>query len=230
VVAPILAVEQFCSDMPGSVRSVAPHGRAAPTLLDARPCLATFPAIGEAPTALHWTGDHANPLSGSSLDGVSELAGAAARLILSHRWAAMATVGSDGPAASMVAYAPAPDLSSVVLFLSGLSAHTGNLIADPRIALVVSEADPGTGDPQTLARVSVSGLADRVERTSPEFGPLWQTYVERLPDAAPRLDLADFSIFRVVVESARFVGGFAQAGTISTEGLSAAAIEPGVSD
>ena len=151
----------------------------------------------------------------------------AARLVIAHRWAALATLGEDGPAASMVAYAPESDLSSLVLFLSGLSEHTRNLIAHPRVALVVSEVDPGSGDPQTLARASVKGTAGIVERTAPEFDTVWRTYVGRFPDAAPRIALGDFSLFRVVIGEVRYVGGFAQAGTIPVGRLAAAAGELG---
>ena len=152
----------------------------------------------------------------------------AVRLVLAHRWAALATLGEDGPSASMVAYAPEPDLSSLLLFLSGLSEHTRNLIEEPRVALVISQTDPGTGDPQTLARVSVKGTAEMVERTAPEFEDVWQTYVARLPDAAPRIALGDFALFRLVFDEARYVGGFAQAGTIPAERLSAAARDLGL--
>lgn len=149
----------------------------------------------------------------------------AARLVLARRWAAMATLSSDGPSASMVAYAPEFDLSILVLFLSGLSEHTRNLIEEPRVSLVISEPDPGFGDPQTLARVGIKGVAEMVERTSKEFAGAWDTYVARLPDASPRLALGDFSLFRVVVSEARYVGGFARAGTIAAGRLSSAAGE-----
>ncbi len=151
----------------------------------------------------------------------SELA--AARLLSGHRWAALATLGEDGPAASMVAYAPAFDLTSLHLFLSGLSEHTRNVIAQPRVALVVSEVDPGSGDPQTLARVSAKGTAEIVERTAPGFDAAWRTYVGRFPDAAPRIALGDFSLFRLTILEARYVGGFAMAGTIPVGRLSVAA-------
>lgn len=151
----------------------------------------------------------------------------AVQLIFGHRWAALATVGNDGPSASMVAYAPAPDVASILLFLSGLSEHTRNLINEPRVALVVSDLDPGTGDPQTLARLSIKGMAEQVDRASPEFDRAWRTYVARFPEAGPRLALADFSLFRIVIGEARYVGGFAQAGTIPAARLSAAALELG---
>lgn len=149
----------------------------------------------------------------------------AVQLLMSHRWSALATWGEDGPAASMVAYAPVPDLSSVLLFLSGLAEHTRNLLSEPRVALVVSATDQSVADPQTLARVTMKGTARVVERSSAEFADLWRTYVERLPDAAPRIALGDFLLFRVELSEARYVGGFAQAHTISAERLSAAALE-----
>jgi putative heme iron utilization protein len=149
----------------------------------------------------------------------------AAQLVLAHRWAALATLGDGGPAASMVAYAPEPDLGSLLLFLSGLSEHTRNLISEPQVALVITETDSGEGDPQTLARLSIKGTAERVERSAPEFEEVWRTYVARLPHAAPRIVLGDFSLFRVAVASAHYVGGFAQAGTIPVERLSLAGRE-----
>ena len=149
-----------------------------------------------------------------------------ARLVMDRRWAALATQGDDGyPSASMVAYAWVPDLSNLLVFVSGLSEHTRNLVKEPRVSLVVSEDDTNTEDPQTLARVSVTGRAEVVERSSPEFPDVWQTYVEQLPAAAPRIVLGDFLLIRIVVSEVRYVGGFAQAHTIPVERLSAAALE-----
>ena len=145
----------------------------------------------------------------------------AARLLLRHRWAALAT---EGPAASMVAYAPGRD-ASLLLYVSSLSAHTRRLAEQPRVALVVSEPDPGIGDPQTLARVSVTGSVRLIDRRDPGFPAAWEAYVAHLPDAAPRLALTDFSLFRVTVEEVRYVGGFARAGTITAEQLAAAMAE-----
>ncbi|NNC92168.1 MAG: pyridoxamine 5'-phosphate oxidase [Acidimicrobiia bacterium] len=149
----------------------------------------------------------------------------AVRLVRAQRWAALATLTDEGPSASMVAYAAEPDLSSLLLFLSGLSEHTRNLVNEPRVSLVISETDSGEGDPQTLPRLSVKGAAQVVDRKSPEFEEAWRTYVTRLPAAGPRIVLGDFSLFRVAIASAHYVGGFAQAGTIPPERLAAAAAE-----
>jgi len=125
----------------------------------------------------------------------------------------------------MVAYATEPDLSGLFLFLSSLAEHTRNLIAEPRTSLVVSEPDPGTDDPQTLARVTLKGTGAAIERAAPAFTSSWGFYVARFPEAAPRLGLGDFSLFRVAIHEARYVGGFARATTISPERLSSARAE-----
>ena len=147
----------------------------------------------------------------------------AARMLQDNRWAALATIGEDGPSASMVAFVAEPDLTGLVLFLSGLSEHTRNMLIEPKVSLVISEPDEGSGDPQTLARLSVKGMADKIERDAPEFEDVWRVYLDRLPDAAPRIALADFSLFRIALSTVRYVGGFAQAGTIPLPRLSAAA-------
>jgi putative heme iron utilization protein len=148
----------------------------------------------------------------------------AAQLVMSHRWAALATIGEDGPNASMVAYASTRDVSNLLLFSSDLAQHTRNMVSDPRVALIISEPDSTGTDPQTLARVSINGHTEQIERGAPEFSDLWQVYGGRLPDAARLLALGDFSLFRVVVVQARYVGGFGRAHTIPVSRLSEAAL------
>lgn len=150
----------------------------------------------------------------------------AARLVLETRWAALATAGERGPLASMVAYAAEPGLSGLLLFLSGLSEHTRNLMTAPGCSLAVSRPDPGVGDPQTLARVTLSGSASPLARDGGQFTELWPVYASAFPEAVPRLGLPDFVLFRFRIDTARFVGGFARAFTISGERLAhGAAVE-----
>lgn len=150
---------------------------------------------------------------------VSSLHLEVARLVLSQRWAALATLNDGAPLASMVAYAPEPEMTGLLLFLSGLSLHTRNLMADARTSLVVGRPDPGTGDPQTLPRVSLQGRVREIPREAPEFGTAWGHYLARFPEAAPRLDLGDFVLLRLVVDEARYVGGFGRAATLAGDEL-----------
>lgn len=151
-----------------------------------------------------------------------------ARLVLSKRWGALATLNDGAPLASMVAYAPEPELGGLLMFLSGLSAHTRNLLDDPRCSLAVTETDPGKGDPQTLPRVSLQGHVQEISADLAGYAATWARYAARFPDAESRRGLGDFHLFRMVVEEARYVGGFARAVTLAGEELreAARALEP----
>ena len=135
----------------------------------------------------------------------------AARLVLRERWAAIATLNEGAPLVSMVAYAPRPDLSSLILFLSEMSAHTRNLLEDPRASLAITTPDDHSGDPQLLPRVTLDGKAELLAPESRAYADAKALYLARFPDAAPRFDMADFHLFAFEPTSARYVGGFARA-------------------
>lgn len=140
-------------------------------------------------------------------------------MVMGARWGALATVGPEGPLASMVAYAAEPGLGGLLMFLSGLSQHTRNLLSDPACSLVIGAPDPGEGDPQTLPRVTLNGSAAPLPRDGGDFARLWPVYASAFPDALSRLSLPDFLLFRMRILTVRYVGGFARAFTITGEQL-----------
>lgn len=148
-----------------------------------------------------------------------------ARLLTEQRWGALATLGEDGePYGSHVAFVIEPGFGAVLLHLSQLAAHTRNLMARPSISLSVTEADDGREDPQTLARASLQGTVVSLPRESREYATARQRYLERLPAAGPLFGFGDFQLFRLEIEEARFVGGFARARTFGPESLRRAAL------
>lgn len=145
-----------------------------------------------------------------------------ARLIRSQRWAALATLKEGSPLASMVAYVAEPDFSGFLLHLSGLSAHTKNLLAEPRASLVISEPDTGSGDPQTLARLAISGHVEEIPRNEAEYDRARGLYISRLPTSEMLFGFGDFKLFRLLPKEARYVGGFARAVSLTASELRAA--------
>ncbi len=116
----------------------------------------------------------------------------------------LATADAGQPYAALVTPAPAPDLSLLVL-LSGLSAHTRHLQVDGRCALMV--AGPATdANPQTAPRLTVLGMA-----TPEPDQALKARWVARHPYAAFYADLADFRLVRIRPTGGQFIGGFASA-------------------
>jgi putative heme iron utilization protein len=142
------------------------------------------------------------------------------QLLNEQRWAALATLGDEQqPEASMVAYVLDKAEGVAYLHLSELAGHTRNLLRHPRASLVISECDQGDDDPQRLARVSLSGRVVRLEKGAAGYEEAKRQYLNRLPDAGPLFDFADFQLYRFVMERARFVGGFAQAYSYRPEEL-----------
>ena len=135
----------------------------------------------------------------------------AARLLTSLRWAALAVVHDGAPAAAMTSYAVSAGGGALFLHLSQMALHTRALLAEPAAALVVSAPDGGEGDPQTLPRLSLSGVALALVPGTPEYEAGRAAYVGRFPAAEERFALADFVLFRFEPSEARWVGGFGRA-------------------
>ena len=163
-------------------------------------------------------------------------AAACRRLIRAARSAALATAlprrsgsAESWPYASLVTVACDTDASPILL-LSQLSDHTRNLDADGRASLLF-EAASRRSNPQTGPRVTVMG---RVEPTTDER--LARRFLAHHPDAARYAGFADFGFYRMKVERARYVGGFAKAVWImgrdllfeATAAKALAALEDGV--
>lgn len=145
-----------------------------------------------------------------------------AMLIRSQRWAALATLGADGPEASHVAYAVEGAFDGVLLHLSQLAAHTKQLLAEPRASLAIGEPDDGRADPQTLARVTLFGTVAPLVRDSDDWRDAQALYLARLPESAQLFGFGDFCLFRLRPQRARLVGGFARARTFDAVALRAA--------
>jgi putative heme iron utilization protein len=147
-----------------------------------------------------------------------------AALIRNQRQAALGTLHDGAPFVSLVAYAAMPDFSGFLLHLSALSPHTRHLHADPRASLLISEPDDGRDDPQTLARITLTGSAMPIPREHEDYAAARACYLDRLPAARMWFDFPDFTLFRFMPAGARYVGGFARACTLTPEHLRRASL------
>jgi len=146
-----------------------------------------------------------------------------ADLIGGQRWGCLATLDENRPYASYVAYVAEDDFSAFLIHISRLAPHTQNLLADSRAALAITEQDHASGDPQTLARVSIQGRVMAVGRDSPGYPQARTHYLQRLSTAEQLFTFSDFILFRLVPEQLRFVAGFARTWDITPEQLRAIA-------
>lgn len=152
----------------------------------------------------------------------------ALRELLSKRTvAALGTLHDGAPYVSMVPFAILPDGSAFLIHVSELSAHTGDMLKDPRVSLLVMGSEGPGVFAQELPRVTILGKAAPVPDPSPEYDAGKARYVERFPDAEPIFDLGGFSLFTIRPEHVRWIGGFAGAETLTPEAFVRAAASTG---
>lgn len=142
-----------------------------------------------------------------------------ARLIRETRIAALGTLHDGGPNLAMVAYAFADDFSAFYIHVSKLGKHTTDMENDPRVSLLITEADDHRADPQTLARVSIRGVAEILPRTDSVYAQVKKLYLERFPEAEQLFILGDFNLWRITPKGGRFVAGFGRAFNLMPEAL-----------
>jgi putative heme iron utilization protein len=127
---------------------------------------------------------------------------AAKKLMREGRSGALATLmaGAGDPYCSLVNVASAAD-GSPLLLISRLAVHTKNILADPRVSLMLDERKEG--DPLEGARVMLMGRAAVTEDLQAR-----RRYLARQPEAEMFAGFGDFSFYKVELSGAHLVAGF----------------------
>jgi heme iron utilization protein len=127
---------------------------------------------------------------------------AAKKLLREGRSGALATLmpGSGDPYCSLVNVATAAD-GAPLLLISRLAVHTKNVLADPRVSLMIDERK--AGDPLEGGRVMLMGSAATTEDAAAR-----RRYLDRQPEAEMFAGFADFAFYRVALKAAHLVAGF----------------------
>jgi len=130
--------------------------------------------------------------------------------------AALGTLHRGEPYVSMVPFALDEAGPAFLIHVSGLSPHTRDMLERPRVSLLVVAPDDG-GRPQARARATIQGDAAPLERGSGRYAEARALYLQRFPEAVDTFALGDFSLFAIRPASVRFIGGFAQAVSLTPE-------------
>lgn len=141
------------------------------------------------------------------------------QLIRKARTASLGTLRDGAPRISLVSIVAASDFSAFYILISRLAQHTVDMHKDKRISLMIAEADDGRPDPQTLARVSIQGVAQFMTPGEPGYGPIKSLYISCFANSERLFELRDFELWRIVPKGARYVAGFAKAYNLTSESL-----------
>jgi len=123
----------------------------------------------------------------------------------------LATLGCDAtPEAS---YAPCVWRDGhCFVFLSELASHTQNIKLNSSISLMLIEAETAAGNAFARKRISLFGSAGIVARTDHTYKTVINDFYHRFGDVMKLIEpLADFHLFRIIVQRGRFIRGFGQA-------------------
>jgi heme iron utilization protein len=160
----------------------------------------------------------ASAFSGAEIMDQATL-GSLSKLIRSRRLASLGTLRDGRPFVSMVLVVPAHDGAAFYMLASRLAWHTQDILKDPHVSLMLTEPESPDRDPQTLARLSITGEATIVDREDSTYNNVHDLYLSAFPSSAQYFQLGDFELFRITPRGGRFVGGFARAFTITIEDL-----------
>lgn len=145
-------------------------------------------------------------------------------LLLDRSVAALATLHDGRPFASMIPFVAhvAAERLRLITHVSGLSAHTRDMLSAPEVCLLITAADAPDVMPQALPRVSIPAVAEFIPPEHPDHAALKAAYLEKFPQTADFFLLRDFSLVALEPTSGRLIAGFARAMTLSPDALTAA--------
>ena len=117
----------------------------------------------------------------------------------------------------MVPYALLPQGRGFVIHVSRLATHTADMLSNPAVGLLVIAPSAASPSAQALPRASITGKARQWASDTPGYSEARALYLSRFPESEEMFSFSDFSLFVVGVRSVRFVGGFAQATSVTAE-------------
>ena len=135
------------------------------------------------------------------------------QLLRQSRTACLASMGEHGPEASMAPFAIHD--GNMLLHLSALAKHTGNIEREANIGLMICTAETVSDSPLALPRVSLQGKVTAVG--AEDLAAAKQAYLKSIPDAEPLFAFADFRMFQFSPVRVHWVGGFGKARKVSLQ-------------
>ena len=150
----------------------------------------------------------------------AEIVAEAGEFLAGFRSVLMATASADGvPDASYAPFVRIDD-NAFYVNLSELSTHTRNLLATPRVSVMLLQAENDTKQLFARKRLSFDAEARTVERDSTRWIQVMDLFAVKFGDIMDLIrPLQDFTLFRLVPRSAVYVRGFAQAYAIEASQL-----------
>jgi heme iron utilization protein len=140
-------------------------------------------------------------------------------LLQTQQIASLGTLHNGQPYVSMAPFAILPRGNGFVIHVSQLATHTKDMLLNQQVSLLVVAPPIPQLPVQATSRVTIQGQAMPCADSTQGYSEARAAYLSRFPQSADLFDFADFSLFIIQPSSIRYVGGFAQATTLTPEVL-----------
>lgn len=103
-----------------------------------------------------------------------------------------------------------------IVLISTIAEHTQNIIANPKVSLLVFQSDnvKSAEDLHANGRLTLIGEAKQLEKNDVD---LMARYCRYLPESTGYLAMHDFQFYRIHIVQARYIAGFGKMGWIQGE-------------
>ena len=110
-----------------------------------------------------------------------------------------------------------------IILISSIAEHTKNIIANPKVSLLVFESGnlKSAENLQANARLTLIGEAEKLEKDDAD---LMTRYGRYLPESAGYFAMHDFSFYRINIYQARYIAGFGKMGWVTGSEISGDAL------
>ncbi|MBA2658157.1 MAG: DUF2470 domain-containing protein [Nitrosospira sp.] len=136
---------------------------------------------------------------------------AARQMLRAHRYGVLCTLSkkfNGHPFGSITSYLVDHD-GSLLILISTLAEHTKNIQHDPRVSLITHCQDEH--DIQSQGRVTMLGEAQAIS----DGEQIDARYLRYFPEAQSYRTMRDFSFYRIMPQTLRYIGGFGKIHWIS---------------
>ena len=105
-----------------------------------------------------------------------------------------------------------------IVFISSIAEHTKNIIANPKVSLMVFQSDnlKSAEDLHANGRLTLIGEATRLEKNDAD---LMARYCRYFPESTAYLAMHDFQFYRININQARYIAGFGKMGWLAGKEL-----------
>ena len=100
-----------------------------------------------------------------------------------------------------------------ILFISSIAEHTKNIIANPKVSLLVFQSElKNAEDLHANGRLTLIGKAEKLDKNNSD---LMARYCRYLPESTEYLTMHDFQFYRINITLARYIAGFGKMGWVA---------------